>query len=155
MSTQDNKQNCMNCRYYENEICMNETVNLFMKGYDVECFEPDKNFGCNQFELKKFKLPKKASNQCITVSEELYRKVDEHINKTDPVTSCQNPCDKVSHERHIEYDKVSHEEQEFNEFWICPDCKYFEWDMDVNCVCCHPENYQAEYKTACKGFILK
>lgn len=75
--------------------------------------------------------------------------------EAEPVTSCQNPCDKVSHGCHIEYDKVSHEEQEFNEFWICPDCKYFEWDMDVNCVCCHPENYQAEYKTACKGFILK
>ena len=25
------------------------------------------------------------------------------------VTSCQNPCDKVSHDCHIEYDKVSHE----------------------------------------------
>lgn len=29
--------------------------------------------------------------------------------KTESVISSQNPCDKVSHERHIEYDKVSHE----------------------------------------------
>jgi len=29
--------------------------------------------------------------------------------KIEPVTSCQNPCDTLSHGRHIEHDKLSQE----------------------------------------------
>lgn len=44
--------------------------------------------------------------------------------KTEPVISCQNPCDKVSHGCHIEYDKVSH--------GSCFDCVHCEQGQELD-----------------------
>jgi len=48
--------------------------------------------------------------------------------ETDPVTSCQNSCDKVSHGRHIEYDKLSH-----RSCWNCLHCEMSEEDFGMFC----------------------
>lgn len=64
------------------------------------------------------------------------------------------PCDKVSHDCHIEYDNVSHNsiEIEFDE-WLCTRCKYFEWDMNDDFVCHNSNNYKPErVEDNCKGF---
>jgi hypothetical protein len=81
----------------------------------------------------------------LDAMQEMSRNSDHDIDVTIKTTPSQEPCDKVSHDCHIEYDTLSHESCEimFTE-WICTSCKYFEWDMDDKCIC-HYHNREAVY----------
>ena len=52
------KKICENCRFWEEKAtddlgsCDNKKVDSFIQGWEVEGFEPDRNFGCRLWEVK-------------------------------------------------------------------------------------------------------